>query len=134
METTVRDIMHKSAIAQARPVDLFLKREYSRKQYQSQNRFAYCPRCYQQIKRAGLDFKKELKPLWVYTFKCLYKVDANSGFVAYEKFYKCERCMKDKNAFMSEGELIDEWIKRGTAARTQTKLVDLNDKAALEKF
>lgn len=131
---TVRDIMRKSVVAQAKPVDLFLKREFSRKQYQSQKRFAYCPRCYQQIKRAGLDYKKELKPLWVYTFKCLYKVDANSGFVAYEKFYKCERCMKGKDDFLSEDELISEWIERGAAARTQTALVDLNDKAALERF
>lgn len=130
---SAKDLMQKSAVAHARPVDLFMKREYARKKYAGTTRFEYCPKCYTQMKRAGLDFKKELQPLWVYTFKCLYKVDEASGFIDYEKFYKCERCMKD-GSLISEDELIQGWIDPGNRKKNYTKLVDLNDKKALEMF
>lgn len=89
------DIMRQAG-AQAQPVDFVAGKVISKKNFSGSTRYSYCPFCYQRIRRAGLDYKKELRPLLSVTYKNLYKVD-NSGTlkIIFEKTMECTVC-RDK--------------------------------------
>lgn len=86
------DIMRQAG-APAQPVDFVAGKVISRKSFSGSSKYGYCPFCYQRVRRAGLDYKKELKPLFSVTYKNLYKVD-NSGTlkIVYEKTMECTVC------------------------------------------
>ncbi len=86
------DIMRQAG-AQAQPVDFVAGKVILKKNFSGSTRYSYCPFCYQRVRRAGLDYKKELRPLLSVTYKNLYKVD-NSGTlkIVFEKTMECTVC------------------------------------------
>lgn len=89
------DIMM-AAAELTQPVDFVAGKVISKKNFSGSTRYSYCPFCYQRVRRAGLDYKKELRPLLSVTYKNLYKVD-NSGTlkIVFEKTMECTVC-RDK--------------------------------------
>lgn len=85
--------IRRAAGAPTQPVDFVAGKVISKKNFSGSTRYSYCPFCYQRVRRAGLDYKKELRPLLSVTYKNLYKVD-NSGTlkIVFEKTMECTVC------------------------------------------
>lgn len=86
------NIMRQAGV-QAQPVDFVAGKVISKKNFSGSTRYSYCPFCYQRVRHAGLDYKKELRPLLSVIYKNLYKVD-NSGTlkIIFEKTMECTVC------------------------------------------
>ena len=57
--------------------------------------YEYCPYCVRKAKVMGQDYKTSL-PLMRVTYKCLYRIDSNTGRIRYESEWQCSSC-KDGN-------------------------------------
>lgn len=141
METpkSAKDVMQNYAQAQKQVVDLVMTRVISRKQMSGNTIYTYCPNCYRRVKRANIDYKSELKPLWCLTNKNLYKLDNSLGMVMFEKTYQCQVCKdeKGKDKVFTASEIIDLWLPEKTQSaeeKLMSKFIRLDDKRALENF
>ena len=76
------------------PVDYVTGKVINRSKLSGSTKYSYCPYCYQRCKRSGGDYKKELQPLQVVTFKNIYLVDKETGesVVMFEKEMECTVC------------------------------------------
>lgn len=119
--------------------DLVTKKILSREIMSPDSKYHYCPFCLKRIKRAGLDYKTELKPLWVVTEKCLYAFDNGIGRIIYEKHKECSVC-KDfygNPKVITEEDIISAWA-RPLGYTPEKKVVNLDmdsiRKAGFENF
>ena len=84
------------ALEQVQVVTPIAMKLYSRKVFTNPTKYGYCPYCVQRLKRAHLDYKAELKPLYILKYKVLYKVADNLGKIGFETVYQCPLC-KEQN-------------------------------------
>ena len=118
----------------AKPVDCVTSLVISKKVLSGNSRYSYCPFCYQRIKRAGLDYKAELRPLLSVTYKNLYRVDnAGTAKIVFEKTLECPVC-RDIEGHPKKITLDDFCAVFAVAYKEHDSLfVDLNDMQSLKK-
>lgn len=87
------DLMRQMGSPQT-PVDYVTGKVLKRSSLSGATRYSYCPYCYERVRRSHGDYKRDLKPLQVVTFKNIYLVDRNTGeaVVMYEKEMECAVC------------------------------------------
>lgn len=86
-----------------KPVTLLKEKFIGRKIFSGANLYQYCPFCAERVQR-GIDLrgkridyeliKKELDPLEIHTYKCLYQHDGRYGIILYEKRLFCSVCKR----------------------------------------
>lgn len=118
-----------------KPVDYIAGKVISRTFLSGSTKYSYCPFCYQRIKRAGLDFKTELRPLQVVTYRNLYRVgsDGTCKILPFEKEWQCTVC---KNRDGTPRVItLDDFVQAYAAPyREEASLyLNANDKDALRR-
>lgn len=130
------DVM-KSAISSCAKADYIMGRVISRKLFSGSSKYQYCPFCIERVKRAGLDFKQELRPLWIVRCKELYVVTPTEGRVIYNTYWECGVC-KDLATGKARRITLDDfctyYVKPKNKGPVKSPWVDLTDKRALENF
>lgn len=88
---------------QKKPATLIKEKFIGRKLFSGATLYQYCPFCAERVQR-GIDLrgkridyeliKKELDPLEIHTYKCLYQHDGRYGIILYEKRLFCSICKR----------------------------------------
>lgn len=75
--------------------DLVTRKIIGRTSLQGTSKYSYCPYCVKRVERMGQDYKT-LHPLWLVTYKSLYKTSKTAGQIIYEKEWQCPVCKDQK--------------------------------------
>ena len=88
---------------QEKPKTLIKEKFIGRKLFSGATLYQYCPLCAERVQR-GIDLrgkkidyeliKKELDPLEIHTYKCLYQHDGRYGIILSEKRLLCSVCKR----------------------------------------
>lgn len=127
------DVMRAAGVP-AKPVDFVAGKVISKKNFCGSTRYSYCPFCYQRVRRAGLDYKKELRPLLSVTYKNLYKVSSDGMLkIIFEKTMECTVC---RDAYGRPKRITLEDFSQVYARKYEqepTLYLNINDKDALKR-
>lgn len=72
--------------------NVLAEKAISRKKLPGATKYSYCPFCVERIKRGGGDYQRDLKPLWVVTYKMACQASQDEIDFIFEKRYECEVC------------------------------------------
>lgn len=126
------DLMRQMGMPE-KPVDFVAGKVISRTFLSGNTKYSYCPFCYQRVKRAGLDYKSELRPLQVVTCRNLYRVgqDGTCRIIPFEKELQCMVC-KTPNGKPRTITLEDfESVYAAPYQEEKSLFVNFNDRDAL---
>ena len=130
------DLMREMGSPQ-QPVDYVTGKVIKQSRLSGASKYSFCPYCYMRCKKSGLDYKSELKPLMVVTFKNLYLTDKNTGDAAvmYEKEMYCTIC-REPNGKMKKITLDDfsKVYSEPAEKAEEPKNFNLYDENALKKL
>lgn len=127
------DMLHQMGVPD-KPVDYITGKVLCKKLLSGASRYSYCPYCYQRVKRAGLDYRQELKPLISVTYKNLYKVDGSGlAKIIFENELVCSVCRDNSNR--PKRITLEDFSKIYAAPYKpySSLFVDVNDPAALKQ-
>lgn len=125
------------AISRMDSGDFVLGKVVSRKQFPGTSIYQYCPFCVKRVKDAGLDYKQELRPLWIVRYKELYAMSADEGKIVYNTYWECDVCRDSKTQKAKEIKVEDFCnfsVNSGAHNTFRNLTVKLKDKKALENF
>lgn len=126
-----------NAISRIGTGDYVIGKVVSRKQFPGTDIYQYCPFCVKRIKEAGLDYKQELRPLWIVRYKELYAISPNEGRIIYNTYWECDFC-RDTETQKAKKITVEDFcnfsVKDGTHNTFQNLKINLKDKKALESF
>jgi len=115
-----------------KPSDFITGKVISRSRLNGNSKYSYCPYCYQRIKRAKMDYKKELQPLMVVIYKNLYRIGANGeAMIIIEKEYECPVCrMGNQPRKITADDFLSVFA---TVEESRSPYLNLNDVNALRR-